>query len=82
MFDSWICFFSGLFCDDGKLVKMLDADYKRLFPFIFSYQHWLKNDDVVRVTESLRRFYFGDRKISLDTVNDLVNVSIFVNFIN
>lgn len=41
---------------------------------MFSYQPWVKNSDADRITESLKQFYFADKKIGPETIRELVEV--------
>lgn len=68
-----ISIFSGLL-SDAKRADVFDTYYKRLMPVYFGYKDWLKPEEMDETSDKLRKYYFEDKKIGLETARDLTNV--------
>ncbi|KAK7602464.1 hypothetical protein V9T40_008053 [Parthenolecanium corni] len=59
---------------DAKRADVFDTYYKRLMPVYFGYKDWLKPEEMDETSDKLRKYYFEDKKIGLETARDLTNI--------
>ena len=65
----------GYLHDNGTKAKYFDAYYKRIIPISFYYGSWIKGQEKIdQITESIKKFYFGDKNIGTETAQELIRV--------
>jgi len=57
-------------------LKKLDEEFDDLVPRLLDFYHTVDETDRLTVTRKIRKEYFGDKKISKDTVKEIIKVKI------
>ncbi|XP_065219705.1 uncharacterized protein LOC135845169 [Planococcus citri] len=68
---------NGLLSDNGTWIDDLNANKRRLLPMLLMLQYYdnvTKYEDEEIITDKLVKWYFNDKPISKDTVNNLKNL--------
>ncbi|XP_065216331.1 juvenile hormone esterase-like [Planococcus citri] len=61
--------------ENGTKAKYLNAHYKRLLPIAFYYGSYIEDREKVdQITESIKKFYFGDKNIGMETAKELIQL--------
>lgn len=71
------CLVIGLLANNATDLKYLGQNYKRLFPILFMYDANSRLEmekEITNTTEKLREFYFKEKPIDEQSVNQLQEV--------
>lgn len=75
-------YFTGLLSGDGWRVRVMDAEYKKLFPISMQYLWTSKLKYQDEMSEKIRKHFFGNKHINGSTVLQIIDVSTnIINFV-
>jgi uncharacterized protein YihD (DUF1040 family) len=64
----------GTFIANEAELKKFDEDFDDLAPLVLDYDHTVNESDRLEVTRKIRKEYFGDSNITIQSANDIVKV--------
>jgi len=64
----------GTFIAKEAELKKLDEEFNNLVPRLLDYYHTVNDSERLNVTRRIRKEYFGDRKINMDTAKEIIKV--------
>jgi carboxylesterase type B len=59
----------------------LETDFLKIAPIAFNYKSWFPQKNLDKVSNEVRKFYFGDKPIDKDTFQNLTNLYSDANFV-
>ncbi|XKL67577.1 hypothetical protein PGB90_003068 [Kerria lacca] len=62
------------YSNNGTLVKKVNEQYKRIMPVTLIYGFVLPHEKIDTVTDELKKFYFGNKEIGLETSKEFVDM--------
>jgi len=64
----------GTFIADEAELKKFDEDFENLAPLVLDFYHTVNESDRLEVTRKIRKEYFGDKNITINSALEIVKV--------
>lgn len=62
---------------DPKLLEAIDKDFSRLTPLDLDIPGGRESEEARNLSNTIREFYIGPRQVNEDTIEEMINVTIY-----